>query len=287
MERQVRGRPGSGVQLWVVRMARGLQTSTPADVRAIFGRNLRVLCGGESSISDLCRRIGINRTQFNRYLGGEAFPRPDILHRICAYFEVDARILLEPIESIRADWRLRAALTLRNIAMPPEARPFDHYLMPDGIYRFWRKSFSHPGKYVTGLWRVHTYDNVKMLKSFDLYPQPVRRGTRRFARKVPYSGVFMQHFDGVSLLCSTGSENVLSFTFFEYGLSGSTRFYNGVSILTRRQMQGAARLSNIVLERFSGDCSDLIRLARQIGIGDGATVPEAARRALQRLPDET
>lgn len=259
---------------------------SPADIRAVFGRNLRALCSAESSISDLCRRIGINRTQFNRYLAGEAFPRPDILQRICAHFEVDARILLEPLETIRADWRLRAALRLRDIAMPPDARPFDHYLMPDGIYRFWRKSFSNPGKYVTGLWQVHTVDSVKMLKSFDIYPQPVRRGTKRFSRKVPYWGVFMQHFDGVSLLCSTGSENVLSFTFFEYGLNGSTRYYNGVTILTRRQMQGTARLSNIVLDRFTGNGSDLLRLARQIGIGDGDQVPEAARRALDRLPSE-
>lgn len=252
----------------------------------MFGRNLRQLCAAEQSISDLCRRIGINRTQFNRYLNGEAFPRPDILQRICQHFGVDARILLEPLGDIRADWRQRAAQMLRDIAMPPQARPFDHYLMPDGIYRFWRKSFSHPGRFVSGLWRVHTVDSVKMLKSFDLYPQPVRRGTQRFARKVPYSGVLMQHFDGVSLLCSTGSENVLSFTFFEYGLSGSTRFYNGVSILTRRQMQDAARLSNIVLERFTGDCAELLRMARQIGIGDGDHVPEPARRALDRLPDE-
>lgn len=256
-----------------------------ADVRAVFGRNLRQLCAAEGSVSDLCRRIGINRTQFNRYLNAEAFPRPDILQRICQHFGVDARILLEPLDSILPDWRQRAALMLRDTAMPPQARPFDHYLMPDGIYRFWRKSFSHPGMYVTGLWRVHTRDDVKLLKSFDLYPQPVRRGTRRFARKVPYSGVFMQHFDGVSLLCSTGSENVLSFTFFEYGLSGSTRFYNGVTMLTRRQMAGTERLSNIVLDRFTGDCAELIRLARQIGINDGASVPLAARSALDRRSD--
>ena len=129
---------------------------SPTEVRSVFGRNLRQLCAGGPSISALCQDIGINRTQFNRYLSGEAFPRPDILERICTHFEVDARILLEPLETIRADWRLRAALRLRDIAMPPQARPFDHYLMPDGIYRFWRKSFSHPGKYVTGLWQVHT-----------------------------------------------------------------------------------------------------------------------------------
>lgn len=261
-------------------MSRANSSAAPPDIRAVFGRNLSLLVRGESSVAALCRTVGINRTQFNRYLHGEAFPRPDILQRLCTHFGVDARILLEPLESIRPDWRQRAAQVMRDIAMPPEARPFDHYLMPDGIYRFWRRSFSHPGKYVLGLWRVYSRENVKLLKSFDLYPHPVRRGTRRFARKVPYSGVFMQHFDGVSLLCSTGSENVLSFTFFEYGLSGATRLYSGVSLLTRRQMAGTERLSNIVLERFEGDCADLIRLGRQIGIGDAGLVPPVVRQAL-------
>lgn len=258
---------------------------SPSEIRSVFGRNLRRLCAGEASVSDLCRRIGINRTQFNRYLTGEAFPRPDVLARICAHFSVDARILLEPLDALKSDWRLRAAALMHDIATPPSARPFDHYLMPDGIYRFWRRSFSTPGRYVAGLWRVHTTDGVKRLKSFDLYPNPVRRGTRRFARKVPYSGVFMQHFDGVSLLCSTGSENVLSFTFFEYGLTGSTRYYNGVSLLTRRQMSGTARLSSIVLERFEGSHADLVGLARQLGIGDGVGMPEIVRLALNRMPD--
>jgi transcriptional regulator with XRE-family HTH domain len=247
-----------------------------------------VLCGGEASISDLCRRIGINRTQFNRYLGGEAFPRPDILQRICTHFAVDARILLEPIESIRADWRLRAALTLRDIAMPPEARPFDHYLMPDGIYRFWRKSFSHPGKYVTGLWRVHTKDSVKMLKSFDIYR---KRGAPRHkaicAQGALFGGVHAAFrrgvaavFDGIGQRAELHVLRIRA----QSGPPGSTMVSRS---LTRRQMQGTARLSNIVLERFSGDCPDLIRLARQIGIGDGATVPDAARRALDRLSDDT
>lgn len=254
--------------------------SSPADVRSVFGRNLRELTAGESSIADLCRRIGINRTQFNRYLAGEAFPRPDVLQRICDHFAVDARILLEPLADIRADWRQRLAQRLRDIAMPPEARPFDHYLMPDGIYRFWRRSFTNPGQYVSGLWRVHTVDGVKMLKSFDLYQNPVRRGTRRFSRKVPYSGVFVQHFDGVSLLCTTGSENVLNFSFFEYGLHGMTRYYNGISLLTRRQVEGTARLSNIVLERFTGECGDLLRQARAVGISDGGQMPAVARKVL-------
>ena len=77
------------------------RSESPAELRAMFGRNLRLLCQPYASVSALCRELGINRTQFNRYLSGESFPRPDILQRICAYFKVDARILLQPLHEVQ------------------------------------------------------------------------------------------------------------------------------------------------------------------------------------------
>lgn len=73
---------------------------SPADLRSMFGANLRRLAKRYPSVSELCRQLGINRTQFNRYLSGESFPRPDVLDRMCRFFEVDARILLHPLEDI-------------------------------------------------------------------------------------------------------------------------------------------------------------------------------------------
>ena len=60
---------------------------SPIELRAVFGQNLRILCQKHSSISSICRDLGINRTQFNRYLSGESFPRPDVLHKICIFFK--------------------------------------------------------------------------------------------------------------------------------------------------------------------------------------------------------
>ncbi|NBV62153.1 MAG: XRE family transcriptional regulator, partial [Rhodobacteraceae bacterium] len=71
---------------------------SPANIRAIFGQNLQRLCAQGPSVSAICRKIGINRTQFNRYLTGDSFPRPDVLERICLHFNVDARILLRPLD---------------------------------------------------------------------------------------------------------------------------------------------------------------------------------------------
>lgn len=79
----------------------GHKARTPEELRTMLGANLRQLVGGYPSVSEVCRRLGINRTQFNRYLSGESFPRPDVLDRICRFFGVDARILLTPLPEIR------------------------------------------------------------------------------------------------------------------------------------------------------------------------------------------
>lgn len=114
---------------------------SPTELRAVFGQNLRILCQGQFSISSICRDITINRTQFNRYLSGERFPRPDVLHRICTFFKTDARILLEPLHESKAQ--------TANVLIHPEL--LDYFgpqqtdissdIFPTGFFRFSRHSF--------------------------------------------------------------------------------------------------------------------------------------------------
>ena len=82
-----------------------MQAPQPSELRQTLGKNLRSLSQSAPSISALCRALGVNRTQFNRYLSGESFPRPDVLFRICTYFNVDARIILEPLSKIESQSR--------------------------------------------------------------------------------------------------------------------------------------------------------------------------------------
>lgn len=87
---------------------------SPDELRRMFGENLRRLTQQYASVSELCRQLGINRTQFNRYLGGESFPRPDVLDRICRFFDVDARILLRPLDEIEYTPKHPAATALTD-----------------------------------------------------------------------------------------------------------------------------------------------------------------------------
>lgn len=61
-----------------------------------FARNLRLLCGYYPSIAEVCRRLGINRPQFNRYLSGRFRPGGHTLRRLCEFFGVDVHEVLLP-----------------------------------------------------------------------------------------------------------------------------------------------------------------------------------------------
>lgn len=61
-----------------------------------FPENLRSLCAERGSIAQVCRDIGINRQQFNRYLSGNGMPSAHTLRRIARHFSLtEGDLLLE------------------------------------------------------------------------------------------------------------------------------------------------------------------------------------------------
>ncbi len=69
--------------------------------------NLRLLCSYGKSTSDICRRAGFNRQQFNKYLNGHAQPSLATLRKICDFFGVDDHEILLHHDSFKAIVRLR------------------------------------------------------------------------------------------------------------------------------------------------------------------------------------
>ena len=49
-----------------------------SEMQRSFAENLRLACSYAPSVSEVCRRLDINRTQFNRYLRAAARPSPNI-----------------------------------------------------------------------------------------------------------------------------------------------------------------------------------------------------------------
>ncbi len=75
-------------------MARGTGSDSLAE-------NLRLLCSYKRSVSEVCRRLQINRQQFARYLTGETIPSSGNIRKICDYFGVEEHEILMPAEQFR------------------------------------------------------------------------------------------------------------------------------------------------------------------------------------------
>ena len=58
-----------------------------------FSENLRSLCRTRRSVSQICREIGMNRQQFERYLQGQSLPSSHNTYRISRYFGVEEQSL--------------------------------------------------------------------------------------------------------------------------------------------------------------------------------------------------
>lgn len=63
-----------------------------------MGANLKLLCSHYRSIAEVCRKLMINRGQFNKYLSGQSRPTAHNLKRICDFFGVETYELGLPTE---------------------------------------------------------------------------------------------------------------------------------------------------------------------------------------------
>ncbi len=63
-----------------------------------FGSNLKLLCSHYRSIAEVCRKLALNRAQFNKYLSGQSRPTAYNLKRICDFFGIEDYELSLPSE---------------------------------------------------------------------------------------------------------------------------------------------------------------------------------------------
>jgi transcriptional regulator with XRE-family HTH domain len=64
-----------------------------------FAKNLRVMAEKKGPIALVCRELGMNRQQFNKYLSGTSLPAQATLEKIATYFGVDQRAMFNHFES--------------------------------------------------------------------------------------------------------------------------------------------------------------------------------------------
>lgn len=253
---------------------------SPSELRNMFGANLRTLSKQYSSVSELSRQLGINRTQFNRYLSGESFPRPDVLDRICEFFSVDARILLDPVESVdKAGMVLNGPVLADFIGRGVNDIPQE--LFPDGFYRFSRRSFTNNSQFFVGLVNVFRRSGHTYVRGFESREAMREQGLPLDARTREYRGYVVRQEDGIALLISRRKAMSSSFNFLTRVASFENNFWVGYVTRTVRESANSSRATRMVFEHLDKTCHGVLAAARTTGLCSEEELSPFHRRLLQ------
>jgi len=149
-----------------------------------FRQNLALLCSYFPSISEVCRKLDINRQQFNKYLAGSAHPSRRNMRRLCDFFGVsEAELLMESgqfeeIIAIKRKPVQQEALSkpLRHLdRLYQQSQSLEKYL---GYYFRYFYSFGNPGKVIRSLLLIYREDDKYYWKNIELLRDPVSGRSR-------------------------------------------------------------------------------------------------------------
>ncbi len=106
-----------------------------AERTATFAENLRYLCDLRGSISLICRKVNINRQQFNKYLSGRHMPSSANVRIIADHFGLGADVLFSPHPEFRALIDGNFFDTFNRLRTAPHVQKFLSTVMsaPDAI----------------------------------------------------------------------------------------------------------------------------------------------------------
>ncbi|MCG7626197.1 MULTISPECIES: helix-turn-helix domain-containing protein [unclassified Epibacterium] len=254
---------------------------SPAELRTVFGDNLRSLSRDYPSISELSRRLGINRTQFNRYLSGESFPRPDVLDRICSFFDVDARILLDPVQAL--------APPQGNVVHSDYLKDFfdtgitrvTEDVFPSGFYRFTRRSFISEESFVLGIVHVHRIDGITYVKGYEPRAGMRFQGLSTYGPTREYRGYMTCHEDGVAFVLSRRNTLTYSFNYLARVSAAENSLWTGYVARTIRESESGERVLRMIYEYLGNDVSTAIAAARGCGFTSAPDIIPFHKRLLQ------
>jgi transcriptional regulator with XRE-family HTH domain len=144
--------------LYDATLAPNSATSESGNMSDSLPVNLQLLCKHYASIADVCRRLDINRAQFNKYLNGQSVPSPYNFKRICDFFgveEFEINLPTEKFSEIIAGTNSRKSSESKTVAQ----KIFDHLQKQSsddigeyvGYYHEYYHSMSSPGHYLCSL----------------------------------------------------------------------------------------------------------------------------------------
>lgn len=240
-------------------------TRSPAELRNMFGANLRQLASQYPTISGLTQQLGINRTQFNRYLSGESFPRPDVLDRICRFFQIDARILLSPLDELLADEPLLTGKTLGNF-LGVVGHGAKEEFFQTGFYRTSRPCPDGVDLCVVALVHVARTGPNLFIRGFDPVELARRQGSSPSPQAREFRGFASPLDQGVALVLSHRETKNGTLCFLTHETQSGNGFWIGTLMRTRQADGARNHPAPVIYEHLGSDLGAAFSAARTAGL---------------------
>jgi transcriptional regulator with XRE-family HTH domain len=249
--------------------------------------NLRLLCSHYRSVAEVCRRIGVNRQQFNKYLSGQTTPSLFNLRRIGDFFGIDETELLLPHDDFvstvlrrpRADGagELGAFVANLNASFPESQNALKPYC---GYYYSYFYSPAWPGYILRGLVAIFQSGNHTYSKFVERLVIKTQRQRGLFVFK--YQGVLLYASNRIHLFEWEPKLNrSLAMTVFYPTRRNSIILVSGLLLSVSGNHAGQPFASRIVYE-YLGASPDLRAALDGCGIyeGDSPEIDEEIRRRI-------
>jgi transcriptional regulator with XRE-family HTH domain len=259
-----------------------------------FARNLRAACDARRSISDVCRDLGINRQQFNKYLSGASYPSAHNLRRICGYFDAD---LTQP-PTVHGDQQPSAGTRTSRQALfdptvqamqqafPEGSRKLDRYL---GFYFSYYLSPAYPGMVLKSISRFYKQDGLCFDKTMERALRRDGAPSRPIVNR--YVGSVIHTDDRIYVLHQhTTLHQTLSMVAFYPSFAATLQLLSGVfvSVSSGPARQPFAARAVYEYKGRSPDLRAMIRNSGLFAIDSEQIAPEIAARLDNHLDvDET
>jgi transcriptional regulator with XRE-family HTH domain len=176
-----------------------------------LARNLHVLSRSFRSVAEACRRLGVNRQQFNKYLAGRHVPSSGVLAAIAHFFSIEEDDLFlgeadfnAVFEGARFDLsrELRASREFQRFA--PFISTSGEQLQPYyGVYYRYHNSSIYEGKILRSVLRIYGRDSIAQYVCMERFPKLDGSGKVEYLFK--YHGfalligerIFLVDFEGI------------------------------------------------------------------------------------------
>lgn len=197
--------------------------------------NLAYLARSFESVSEFCRRLEINRQQFNKYVAGQHLPAQKVLQKIARFFA------MEPEDIFRHPDEFRAFFDGRDVGLPfdlkgapellkmlPALKSSDEGLRGMlGVYYRYHQSSIYKGKILRAVTWLYHRDHTTRYVTVERFP--LQDGSGKPGYTFTYHGFCLLLGDRIFLVDSESKQrNELTFSILTPQHRRPNRFFYGL-----------------------------------------------------------